>query len=357
MSQESPVTVNVRAVDVGYFSVKFTLGRKLINGDTFINTGIFPSLAPRLASGTTMESATNSKTDGCVVSLQGAKYFVGRDSVLFASGREPREVLPDYSSTDKYRALMLGALNYMAIDAGAKSHFVIRHLVLGLPLNTFNAQHAALTKMATGVHEIPDPKQPDGVRRITVERVNVIVQPIGAITNYGARMPGETKDGWSLVIDSGGGTLDWYAARAMQPNWQRSGSYPKSMLACCYAVFDRIDPTWRDKFDIIERIDRAIRTGEPSFKSAGTTYKMADYASDIEAVVKESVDKMMSALDSLDIYDRILFTGGGANLFLQNMTLRYPNLKKVMFLEEDSVFANVKGFQLIGEMLSASSST
>ena len=37
--------VGVRAIDVGYSNVKFTLGRKEANGASTIVTGLFPSIA------------------------------------------------------------------------------------------------------------------------------------------------------------------------------------------------------------------------------------------------------------------------------------------------------------------------
>lgn len=354
MNNSIPDVVDVRAMDVGYFSVKLSLGRKLVDGNSVIHTDLFPSLAPRLPAGMTLETAMKSKTDGCVVNVNGVCYYVGRDAILYSSGREPREVLPDYSNTDKYRALFLGGLHYIAQDVGAKGDLTIKHLVLGLPLNNFATHHVALTKMAEGVHELPDPRNPHAVRCITVQRVSVIVQPQGALTNYAIQNQTESREGWTLVVDPGGGTLDWFVARGRQPNWQRSGAYPKSMLHCSYAVADAINPTWRDNFEIIERIDRAIREGAPSFKTAGHVYELSGYTTAIEAVVKEATDKMAAALGSMDNLDRIIFTGGGAKVFFDYMAEHYPVHKKIMHVDMDSVFANVKGFQLAGEFLTAS---
>lgn len=353
MINSSPHVVDVRAMDVGYFSVKLSLGRKLVDGDSVIHTGLFPSLAPRLPSGMSLETAMKSKTDGCVVNVNGVSYYVGRDAILYSSGREPRAVLPNYSNTDKYRALFLGGLHYIAQDVGVKGDLILKHLVLGLPLNNYANHYIALTKMAEGTHELPDPRNSNAVRCITVQSVSVVVQPQGALTNYAVQNQTEARDGWTLVVDPGGGTLDWFVSRGRQPNWQRSGAYPKSMLECSYAVADAIDRTWRDNFEIIERIDRAIREGAPSVKTAGRTHELARYASAIEAVVKEATDKMVAGLGSMDNLDRILFTGGGARLFYEYMVVNYPDHKNIMHIDNESVFANVKGFQLVGEFLTA----
>lgn len=349
----APTVVDVRAADIGHFSVKLTLGRKLVGNTSVISTALFPSLAPRLPAGMSPQIVGQSKPDGTAITLDDVNYFVGRDAILYSSGREPREVLSDYSKTDKYMALLQGAMHYMHQDANAKSDMVIRHLVMGLPLTTFGDNREQLIQRAQGEHLLPDPNQPGAFRRITVEKASVIVQPQGALVNYGVNNSRVFQDGWVLVVDPGGGTLDWFVARGRQPNWQRSGAYPKSMLACAYAVADKINPTWRDNFEIIERIDQAIRENAPSFTTGGQTYALSGFASAIESVLKEAVDKMESRLGSLDNLDVILFTGGGARIFYEYMMKRFPKLAKIMFMDDDSVYANVKGFHVAGEIMSS----
>lgn len=353
MKPDTPVVVDVRAIDVGYFSTKLTLGRKKVGDSSVIATALFPSLAPRLPAGLTSQTALQGKPDGSVVEVDGVNYFVGRDAILYSSGREPREVLSDYSQSDKYHALMKGALHYLYQDAQAQGELIIKHLVLGLPLNTFGENRDRLSARAMGEHLLPDPKYLDAKRRVTVQKASVIVQPQGALVNYGVNNSRRVfKEGWVLVVDPGGGTLDWYVARGTLPNWQRSGAYPKSMLACAYSVADRINPNWRDNFEIIERIDKAIRAGDESFTTAGQAYELSSFAAGIEAVLKESVDKMESRLGSLDNLDMILFTGGGAKVFHEYMKRRYAKLEKIMVIDEDPVYSNVKGFQVAGEIMS-----
>ena len=48
--------VGARAVDVGYFNVKYTMGRHLYNDSTNIKVGMFPSLAPMLSTNVMMHS-------------------------------------------------------------------------------------------------------------------------------------------------------------------------------------------------------------------------------------------------------------------------------------------------------------
>ena len=95
MKPETPVLVDIHAVDVGYFSTRLTLGRKLVGNASTIATALFPNLAPRLPANMSMQTALHGKPDGSVVDVDDVNYFVGRDAILYSSGREPREVLAD----------------------------------------------------------------------------------------------------------------------------------------------------------------------------------------------------------------------------------------------------------------------
>lgn len=151
---------------------------------------------------------------------------------------------------------------------------------------------------------------------MTVNHVTVMVQPQGALLNFGAQNPQSgARKGWTLVVDAGGGTLDWFVSQGRVPNWARSGAYPKSMLACAYAVADQIDPDYKNQFEVIEIIDEAIRHRSESFKLAGDEYQMSQFQSSIDAVLRESVDAMLSTIESTAAVSTVLMTGGGAKVF------------------------------------------
>lgn len=353
MKNETPVVVDVRAADVGYFSVKLSLGRHHKTTGVKVSTHIFPSLVPHLRVNVLPRSELNNLPDGTMVKVDGANYFVGCDAVLWSAGREPRPVLDDFCLSNKYMALLRGALYYMSQDVGHPNEMVIKHLVVGLPLNTFARRSWELQSRLVGEHLLQDPTVPEVVRRILVQRVSVIPQAQGAFVNDIVQSGCEWNDTSSLVVDAGGGNLGWFMCCGRQPNWKHSGSFPKSMLACAYAVADCIKSEWRDDYVIIDRIDTAIRTGSDTFKVGGKTYLMAEYASAIEEVLTESVDHLIFKTERLKSLDTILFTGGGAALFYDYMTRRFPEYASIMRMDADPVFSNVKGFQFAGEYLTA----
>src|SRR2546425_1089527 len=80
--------------------------------------------------------------------------------------------------------------------------------------------------------------------------------------------------------------------------------------------------------------------------------KLVGYASTIEAVLKESTDKMVARLGLLDNLDLILFTGGGAKVYFEFFKSRYPKFTNIMFMDDDPFFSNVKDFHVAGEIMS-----
>lgn len=345
-----PVHTAARAVDVGYFNTKYTLGRKQVGGDLPIATGMFPSLAPQLRSATDFDTPAAKKADGCVIEVEGVRYFVGNEAVFNSTGAEPRPVAEDYALTARYLALLRGALHYMLVDAGNPDEMVIDNLVLGLPLTTFAAHRAGLARRAAGEHLIPFNA---GARRVTVGAVHVIPQPHGALLNLGASASKGEADGWTLVVDVGGGTVDWYVGKERNVNFQRSGAHRKAMLACAAAVAEALDPTWLDQFEVMGRIDAAIRERKVTFRVQGEEHALAPHLNAIDAVMEESLEKILTKVQGLGDIERILLTGGGAAVFGEFLERRQPKLVKLLHIDRDPMFSNVRGFQVYGELQQA----
>ncbi|MGE3348569.1 MAG: ParM/StbA family protein [Ramlibacter sp.] len=353
-TEMSSVRVAARALDVGYCNVKYTLGRKVAMDKSSIATGMFPALSPRVTKQHGLGGM--SSADGCLVEVNGITHFVGAGAVYCSSGSEPRHVLANYSSTDKYLAQMRGGMYYMLLDQGAPDELVIEQLVVGLPLNTFRSFRQPLIDRTAAEHLVTNPST-GGTHRIIVERAHVMVQPQGALLNYHVNDAQRARDGWCLVIDPGGGTLDWYVSQGKVPNWERSGAYGKAMLACAYAVADKIQENWRDQFEIIDRIDTAIRQNLPSFRVGGYEYELEGFRAAIEGVLEDSIDHLVTGVRGFDNFDHILFTGGGARVYYDFLSKRMPKLRPVMRLDEDPIFANVRGFQIGAELLLAGNTT
>ncbi len=342
-----PAIVGVRAVDVGYFNVKYTRGRKRVGDSSRIEVGLFPALAPQLARGHAAATGLPAP-DTCTVSVGGVRYAVGAGAVYHTGPSEPRPIDPDYCATDKYHALTLGALHHMTLESPPEQGTVLDLLVLGLPLNNYARHAAGLAERMRGEHLVGVAGDARS-RRVLVRKVHVMVQPHGALCHFGAMRT--DLEGWTLVVDAGGGTLDWFLAQGQQPNWKRSGAYPKAMLHCAYAVADCIDPAWRHQYEVVEAIDRALRGGATRFRVGAREIPLAAYRPAVDAVLQESVKAMLDATGPLDAVRRILLTGGGAGVYREYLARTMPMLAGALELDEDPVFSNVRGFQVCGEVL------
>ncbi|MRD47535.1 hypothetical protein GHT07_09615 [Caenimonas koreensis DSM 17982] len=239
--------IGARSVDVGYYNVKYTLGRPAIQAPIAVES--FPSIAPVLKSGVARQMEGFSQPDGCLVNVGGVSYFAGPGAAHRGSGSDSRLVKEDYATSDKYLALLRAAFWHIAKAASSSRHVVIRNLSLGLPMNTYFDCAEALSVKAMGEHIVG---AGGDERRITIDNARVIVQPQGAIINFGYSNGGRPLEGVTMVVDPGGGTLDWYLSERLTPSWERSGAYPKAMLACAYAVADRINAGWRDQSRIVD---------------------------------------------------------------------------------------------------------
>lgn len=348
MQQDMKVKrVTVRAIDVGHFNTKYTLGRNDGGDISPIKTRMFTSLAPRVARTQAINATGVKRSAACIVEVDGVDYWVGPGAASQASGSEPRFVNDDYCLSPKYYALMLGALNDMAEEEGAGHEFVIDQLVLGLPLTTYVKHAEALRSRMTGEHRVGRAGNPI-LRRVTVREVSVLVQPHGALMNLGASRFAALS-GLNLVVDAGGGTMDWFMTRDTEPNWAKSGAHAKGMLHCGLAVADGIKKGWRNQFEVMEIIDQALRTNAEHFTISGHDYPLAIHRTQIDAVLAESVNSLLESTGDLDGVSRILFVGGGAPLYHEYMKRAFPRLQRVMEIDPDPVFANLLGFHIAGE--------
>ncbi len=335
------LTLPVAAIDVGYRTTKFTRGSPEACTS-------FPSLAARV----TQEQGSTlgvDKLDGVTINVNGNNYFVGPDAQFRSSGRDALVVMDKFSSSEEYRALTLGALHYIANhhvgNQREVAHVEIQHLVAGLPLNTHKDFHKSLRESLEGKHEVAG-------RTIEVKKATVVMQPQGALVAYNKRNKDITVQGSnSLVLDLGGGTFDWFLCNGPKPVYDRSGAHPKGMLACVFHVCDKIKPGLRNDPLMIDRVDKAIRSGAKSVKVAGKDWDLEPHMAGVRAILQECINVMLGSVSNLDVIDQILITGGGGKLLHEELERMLPKYKHMMQIEADPVFANVRGFHILGLMV------
>jgi plasmid segregation protein ParM len=326
----------VRAIDGGYGRFKLVEGRT----QSEIRCEMFPSLAP-LVTTDARDDEFLTKRNTVRVVVNGNTYEVGQDVVLAQGGYVNGRLLSEeYSLSDQYRALMYGALKIM-------NKKEIDVLVLGLPLNTHRAYKDKLAAAYTGRFDL------DGTRTVQINKVLVVPQPVGALYDYAistkqlASMRGET----TLVIDPGYLTLDWLVTKDLKVNEVRSGALPHAGMA--NVLRDIAEAIARDigrsvdELGSIERIDTALRLGQP-LKLFGEVRDIQGYIKIGQRRIADPVQQMLESVTSLGDIDNVILSGGGSFIYAEVLRtlLKRSNVIEIA----DPAYANVRGFQLVGEM-------
>jgi plasmid segregation protein ParM len=360
-SSKAPV---VRAIDVGFGLVKLTVRKA--GGIDIIN---FPSMAIP-ADASAVRTLGTRKRDTFDVPVNGANYEVGRDVGLAqAGGTFGRDVTDEFYRGAIYEALTKGALRYM-LEAGDS---VVDVLVLGLPVNQYNDSKRRDYLRSHYEGEIP---VGDG-KTITVRKVLVQAQPMGgyaALDDHleslndvigktpGALKPlasGEALDDLSvLMIDPGEHTLDWLLIQQGSINPHASGAASdagrhrvvRSVLESLVAEVGRpLGPA------VMPRINDALRSDSP-VKLAGVAHDLRHFEPVIMTVVEDCINRMVDGLrDAHEIIDLMVLVGGHPERYRDVLTKRFPAIP--VFIMPESMSANVRGFQMIGEAVAEESAS
>lgn len=335
---------NARAADVGYGHVKLSTGRAE-NGD--IRTDSFASQSP-LSSASAFDTGVMHRRDTFLVPVEGRTYEVGHGVGMALGANHESEVLDqDFALSDPYKARLLGALNYMRPHLPDRN--VIGSLVLGLPLTTIDRHAKAVANRYAGQHQINTKGD-----TITVERCYVFPQPLGAYTYYLSIAQPSGKIPKALVVDPGYNTVDWFVCQGMTANGPRSKAVERGMSAVLRAVAEEIIK--RNGIDagvteLVRALDHALTTSSP-FSVYGKPLEISEYLQAGIPIMDEAAQAVKNSIGSGSDIDVILLAGGGASLYKDSISRKFPHHQVVVL--KDPAVANVKGFQILAENLERS---
>jgi plasmid segregation protein ParM len=351
----------VRAIDVGFGLVKFSLPA---DGD--IGFRSFPSLAIP-ADTSAVRSLSTRRRDTFDVPVQGALYEVGQDvGLALAGGSFGRDVTDEFYKGKVYEAVTKGALRYMA-EAGDAT---IDVLVLGLPVHQFNdsARRDYLRRTYEGALDV------GGGKTVTVARVVVQAQPMGgyaALEEHldelnreiaatgGALQPLPSIDDLDqlavLMVDPGEHTLDWLLIQQGTINPSASNAASDAgrhrVLKAVQAALSE-DVGRPLGVSVQPHINEALRKKTP-VKLSGVAYDLSKYEPRVMSVIEDAVNRMIDGLrDATEIVDLIVLVGGHPDRYRDVLKQRFPAIP--VFVMPESVTANVRGFQMIGEAVAES---
>ncbi len=324
----------VRSIDVGYSHTKFTVS----GSEKDVRCRIFPSLAP-LASRLALSRGMGTARDTMRIAVGGAEYEVGPDVRLGLKAHHTRILNDHYIRTPEYLALVRGALSAMHVA-------VIDALVVGLPVQLMGSHAQELVERLQGVHPVGDG------RSVDVRHVLTLAQPLGGFFHYamGAGAYETSGDCMTLVVDPGYCTLDWLSALGVKVMAERSGSVPGGVHVLVEEMARGVSETLDVGYHDFDAIDRALIKGQ-SLMVGGREISLSQYEARVKARTEEAVNALVNSVgNGLDI-SRIVVVGGGATLYAPALRTRFPH--HTVTVTPDPMFANVRGFQLIGEQYTA----
>lgn len=354
----------VRAIDAGYGLTKFI---KSVTADGTMTCSHFPSMAVP-SDPATMRSLSIRDRNTIDVVVNGAQYEVGVDVLQAQTGNDVgREIGESWSKSDMYRAVMLGALHYMDTPE-------IDVLVLGLPVSQYLSEERVkqLAKDYTGEFKLPNG------RTVNIKEVVVRPQPFGGYIDMGNHLDiinssikqlkseqsnlaiNEIEDAGALVenhcvliVDPGEHTLDWLLVDRGQINTKASGAASDSgrhrivrdvQRALETDLGRQINPANQP------RINEALRTGTP-LRIGGQQIDLKVYDTVVMQSAADPISRLIEGLRGLeDRIDLILVVGGHPGIYERALRERFRYTPVIV--PEDSLYANLRGFQRMGEAIS-----
>lgn len=323
----------IRSIDLGFGYTKIS---KDINNEIVFTS--FPSVAPRASKIEDSDLAMINVRDTIVVRVDGTDYEVGPDSLLLETSDSTRTLNDQYIHTAQYKALTAGALAYIDEE-------VIDLLVVGLPVSTYAQGHEQLKKSLIGEHKINDKFT------CTVKNALVVYQPLGGL-NYCMSLEEtdlfkdrDLRDSMNLIIDPGFLTFDFLLANGNKIIEKKSDAHTGGVSRILSAIAESISQKIGKKYDNQPAIDKALK--KKKIRIAGKEEDLIEHIKNTKSVIESPITYMKNIVGDGSDIDNIILLGGGSHIF--EKTLKESFKDHNVICVPDPSFANVKGYQLIGE--------
>lgn len=329
----------VVGMDIGYGNLKLAFGDSREAGPF---TEIYPACAvPAEWVATSMFQSEAENETGIRVQVGGADWMAGvpENAVQLHT---PRRLHEQYVGSDPWTALAYAGL----LMTGAT---VIDKLVVGLPVQHFEARRDLLKRLLQKVHPVTSHRQ------IEVREVVVAPQPVGAYVDAmngvwcaeasQDRLAEET----SLVIDPGFFSVDWtlvrdggrYAAMA-------SGSSLFAVSKVLEEASNLIAKSSGKKPPTVEQLEGCLQNRKDKLYIFHQEILLAPvFEQAASKIGQEAFSEMQAALRQVkESINFIIMAGGGASLYLPLAQEIYQDSE--ILISDAPELANARGFWHLG---------
>lgn len=319
----------IRAIDTGYGNIKYVTEH---NNNSIMRCASFPSWA--------IPARNNRLSGGCVksrdtvtIDVSGQAFEVGPDIERALDRHLAKPLHAQFVKSNEYIALTLGALYYITEPK-------IDTLVVGLPVHLTHTYADLLVTRITGQHRIAD-------RIVTIENVIVVAQPLGGFVDFALSrgLYGVMREQTILIVDPGYYTVDWLITTGMNIHDGRSSSFEGGVHSILKAVAEKISSDHKINFTQLPKLDNAIQKNRLSI--AGKNIDLAHYLHSAEPYTQRAINALREHVGDGSDIDQIMLVGGGAHLFESAIRDQFPG--RLIHRVDNALYANVRGFQRIGE--------
>lgn len=328
------MTIVIRSIDLGYGYTKFL--ESDINGSLKFTS--WESNAVQVND----LSELNTNYEIVQVPVGDKLYAVGDDSYLITSLVNTKPTHDDYVNSVEYHALMKGALRKMELAT-------IDILVLGLPVHLFPQYRDTLKKAWRGNIDLGDGNS------VLIRNIITVIQPMGAYRFHQANDGKLRNDHFSsrtLIIDPGWFTLDWLVIEGENPLLESTNSIEMGVSGFLKRVAGSISRS-RSKQNpfpsspTLTQVDEWVRFGEINLYGGNIRVPISPYLSAGNEYIYKAIQHIYSNLQERERISNIVMTGGAAQIYVDAVRDAFPHIN--ISVPVDPFYANVRGFQIIGE--------
>ena len=186
-------------------------------------------------------------------------------------------------------------------------------------------------------------------RKITVNKVKVVPQPVGGFVDYVWSLPdaSEIEDSRVLVVDPGFFSVDWVLISNGELRRQSCGT---SLEASSVIIDEAVRLIAEDFGGNVgrERLEHTLRNGLAHVRLFGERVEVASYlkkaADKVGPIVTARLRESLRGENASA--DMVLLVGGGAGFFETAVKEAFPQLK--VSSPDSPVYANARGFWRMG---------
>jgi plasmid segregation protein ParM len=326
--------IAIRSIDIGYGFTKFS--HKEIDGTLKFSS--FESNAVLLDD----SSRLNANYEIFQIPVGDQMYAVGDDTCLLSNITNVKPTHDDFVHSIEYEALVKGALCAMELAQ-------IDILVLGLPVHLFSQYREQVKAKWKGRIDLGNGNY------VYIRNVIVVIQPMGAYRFHQKNDINLRTDNFSnrtLIIDPGWFTLDMLLIEGENPLMDSTDSFEMGVSGFLKRVAGAISRARNKNLPFpssatLTQVDEWVRGGEIQLYGGNIRAPISPYLSAGNEYIYKAIQHIYSNVQERERISHIVMAGGAAQIYVDAVREAFPHINIIVPI--DPFYANVRGFQIIGE--------